>query len=608
MTTKISFVIFFRPQSSFFFLCCAVIILCGLQAAGQTQSLLTKRVTIDATKKPMAEVLKAMGRQGGFYFSYNSNIVKGDSLITVHAKGMTVKGVLDQLLGSDFKYVETDKYIILQPPEHEKWYTISGYVTDGSTGQVLSDVTIFERQQLASAITGKDGFFKLQLKDRERYRSAELVVKKGFYVDTTVSLIKGYDQELALTIVPETYSLPDMVVTQYSGVGRSRFARFLLSSKLKTQNLNLGKFFVDKPYQMSLIPGLGTHGKMSGNVANKVSFNVLGGYTGGVEGVECAGIFNVNKKDVKYVQMAGVCNIVAGNAEGFQASGVSNYVEGKATGAQMAGVMNKAGKVDGVQAGGVINIAFDTVNGVQFAGFINGAPASNVQGAGFINVAGHVDGAQVAGFINLAREVSGNQSAGFINIAEKVDGVQVAGFVNIARKVKGVQLAGFVNIADSSDCPIGFINIVRSGDKAIGVTVDEYGITSIALRSGGRVLYGIFGIASDLSTTNMKNGFELGFGAHLRISKHFRINSELASLAITDFGGSYYNDYALRVLPAVRVGPIELFAGAGLNTAYYSQMPVALGGIPQTQLFQETITGERAQMRLGYKAGLQVHF
>jgi len=62
------------------------------------------------------------------------------------------------------------------------------------------------------------------------------------------------------------------------------------------------------------------------------------------------------------------------------------------------------------------------------------------------------------------------------------------------------------------------------------------------------------------------------------------------------------------VMPAVRVGPIELFAGAGLNTAYYSQLPVALGGIPQTKLFQETITGERAQMRLGYKAGLQVHF
>ncbi|MBX2906465.1 MAG: hypothetical protein KF744_10535 [Taibaiella sp.] len=596
------------PLHHFRSLMCIAALLCLSAVSARAQTLLAKRVTIDANKKPMSDVLKAMGRQGGFYFSYNSNIVRGDSLITVHAKGMTVKQVLDQLLGTDFKYVETDKYIILQPPEREKWYTISGYVTDGTTGEVLPDVTIFERQQLASAITGKDGFFKLQLKDRERYKSAELVVKKGFYVDTSVSLIKGYDQELSLSIVPETYALPDMVVTQYSGVGRSKLAQFLLSSKLKTQNLNLGKFFVDKPYQVSLIPGLGTHGNMSGNVANKVSFNVLGGYTGGVDGVECAGVFNINKKDAKYVQMAGVCNIVAGNAEGVQASGVSNYVEGYARGVQMAGVMNKAGRVDGMQASGMVNVAFDTVSGVQLGGFINGAPAANVQAAGFINVAGVVDGMQLAGFVNLARSVRGNQSAGFINLAENVDGVQVAGFINIARKVKGAQIAAFINIADSSDCPIGFINIVRSGDKAIGVTVDEFGITSIALRSGGRILYGIFGFASDLNTVNMKNGFELGFGAHLKITRHFRINSELASLAITDFSGSYYNDYALRVLPAVRMGPIEVFAGAGLNTSYYSQLPVALAGINTTPLFTEHITGEHAGMRLGYKAGLQVHF
>lgn len=583
----------------------AAICLTGTAAA---QSLLSKRVNIEATRKPMGDVLKAMGRQGGFYFSYNSNIVRGDSAVTVHAHGLTVKQVLDQLLGADFKYIETEKYIILQPPEREKWYMVSGYVTDGATGEALPDVTVFERYQLASAVTGKDGFFKLMLKDRERYKSAEIVVKKGFYADTSVSLIKGYDQELALAIRPETYSLPDMVVTQYSGVGRSKFSKFLISSKLKTQNLNLGKFFVDKPYQLSLLPGLGTHGKMSGNVANKVSFNVLGGYTGGVEGVECAGVFNVNKKDVKYAQVAGVCNIVAGNALGCQASGVSNYVEGHATGAQLAGVMNKAGRVDGVQAGGVVNMALDTVKGVQLGGFMNGAPVSNVQAAGFINVAAFIDGLQMAGFINIAEKVHGAQMAGFVNIAEEVDGMQMAGFINIAEKVKGVQLSGFINIADTSDCPIGFINIVRSGDKAIGVTTDEFGNASIALRSGGRVLYGVFGLASDLNFTRLKSGLELGLGAHLRIARHFRINTELTSLAITNLSGEFYNDYAVRVLPAVRLGPLELFAGVGLCTAYYSDKPVALGGIGTHPLFTEEITGERADMRLGYKAGLQVHF
>ncbi|MCF8450091.1 MAG: hypothetical protein K9G49_09505 [Taibaiella sp.] len=581
--------------------------LCLLFASAEkvvAQDLLQKVVSVDVKSKKLGEVLTNIGKQGNFYFSYNSNIIRKDSLVTVAAKGKTVKQVLDMLLGEDCQYKQTDKYIIIQPAEKEKWYTISGFITDGQSGDALPDVSVFERQQLASAITGKDGFFKLQLKDREKYRTAEITVSKGFYSDTSLSLIKGYDQELSLTIVPETYALPDVVV---SGVERSWLGKLFISSKLKTQSLNLGKFFVDKPYQFSLIPGVGTHGKMSGQVANKFSMNVFGGYTAGVDGVELAGMFNVNKKDAQYVQLAGICNIVLGNTEGVQMGGISNYVERKVTGVQCAGIVNKAGNVEGVQAGGFLNIAFDTVNGVQTGGFMNVATAATVQVAGFMNIAEEIDGNQTAGFINMAEQIDGMQLAGFVNIAGEVDGMQLAGFVNVAGKVNGVQLAGFINIADSSDYPIGLVNIISKGEAAIGVSADEYGTAILALRSGGRKLYGILGVAANQNTGSPVFGMEAGLGAHFPVSKHFRINTELAVLSMSDFTGRNFTDNALRVMPAVRMGPVELFAGAGLNLSAFSYKP-ELVAATNSSLWSDVKFGTNAELRIGYRAGIQFHF
>jgi hypothetical protein len=584
---------------------CFLGVFCLLGGSAIGQSLLQKQVSVDAKNKRLSEVLAAIGRQGNFYFSYNSNIIRKDSIVSLTARGKTVKEVLDMLLGEHCQYVETDKYVILQPTEREKWYTISGFITDGQTGDALPDVTVFERQQLVAAITGKDGFFKLQLKDREKYRSAEITVSKGFYIDTSISLIKGYDQEVALTIVPEVYSLPGIVVTQHSGMERSWLGKLLVSSKLKTQNLNLGKFFVDKPYQFSLVPGLGTHGKMSGQVANKFSLNVLGGYSAGVEGFEVAGLFNIDKKDVQYVQTAGIFNIVLGNTKGAQVAGVSNFIEGKATGAQCAGVINKAGKVDGAQVGGVVNIAFDTVNGAQASGFVNAATVANTQIAGFVNIAEHIDGIQIAGFINLAERINGMQLAGFINLADQVDGMQLAGFVNIAGTVKGVQMAGFINIADSCDYPIGLVNIVGNGDASLGVTVDDLGTTTLSLRSGGRILYGIVGIGVNAYQSAGLVGVEAGLGAHIPISRRFRINTEFSSMSRFDFGAQSVIDNGFRVLPAMRLGRFEVFAGGGINISF-AAVNKPLSSTLNTRLWEDQMRGgDQATIRVAALAGIQ---
>lgn len=567
------------------------IIFLSLGLSSQAQGLLNKTITIEARNKKLGEVLQLISKEGGFSFSYNSNIIKKDSIVTVNAKSKTVKLVLDDLLGASCRYKEVDKYVIIQPEEKEKWYVVSGIVTDGVTGEVLPDATVFERNQLASALTDKNGYFKLHLRDRDRYRTADITISKGFYVDTSISLVKGYDQELTVQISPQLFNLPDIVVTQNSGVDKTWLGKLMVSTKLKTTTANLGKFLVEKPYQMSLVPGLGTHGKMSGSVTNKVSLNILGGYSAGSDGVEVGGMFNIDRKDVRYAQAAGIVNFVEGNVTGGQAAGFTNIISGKATGAQAAGFFNKAANVRGVQAAGFCNIATDTVRGVQTSGFISIAKSASVQVSGFINVADHVTGLQTAGFVNLA---------------DSVHGLQLAGFVNIANKVKGVQLAGFVNIADSSDCPIGFLNIIGNGEMAVGLTYDEVGTYMMGLRSGGRILYGIIGAGINRQPDKNVYAMELGFGAHIKVTRHFRVNTELSSLSFNNFSHEYFLDNAIRVLPSVRFGPVEVFGGAGFNVAIYSERPTFAVETNSSIWTGNNATGI-VEMRIGYRAGVQLH-
>lgn len=570
-----------------FFYCCVAMLFTWLPWHTHAQLLLKRTVSVSVSNKSLSAVLHEIEKQGGFAFSYNSNILNKDSLVSVDAHGWTARALLDTLLGKRFRYKETEHYVIIQLAEHEKWYYVTGFITDGVTGRALEDVTVFERQQLASAMTDSRGYFKLPLRDRGANRYAEITVSKGFYQDTTISLMRGFDQELALTIAPTTYALPDMVITQNSGVERSWLGRLLVSSRLKKQSFNLGKFFVDKPYQVSLLPGIGTHGRMSGQVDNKFSFNLLGGYTAGVTGAELGGFFNINKRDVKYVQVAGMGNVVAGKVTGVQAAGFVNVT---------------LDSVKGVQAAGFVNGA-KTAN-VQVAGFVNGAIAiEGVQAAGSVNVAKRVKGLQIAGYVNIAKEVKGVQLSSLVNVAKDVEGVQASSFVNVARRVKGVQVCAFVNVADSCDFPIAFINVIGNGDMGLGLTRDEIGTTMLAFRSGGRILYGLVGLGLGQQYDAGLLATELGMGAHIRLSKRFRINTELSLMSVSNFVDSVMVDNGLRVMPSVRFGPIEIFAGPGLAYSYHNfdlqyKWPegATLWNIAKEQ-----------ELRLTYRAGLQVH-
>ena len=100
-------------------------------------------------------------------------------------------------------------------------------------------------------------------------------------------------------------------------------------------------------------------------------------------------------------------------------------------------------------------------------------------------------------------------------MGNEVVGSQITGVVNLAKKVSGVQFAALVNIADESDYPIGLLNLIKSGEYALGVQYDEVGTTAITLRTGSRFTYGIIGLGYNYRAHEKTLATIVGLGVHL---------------------------------------------------------------------------------------------
>lgn len=330
------------------------------------------------------------------------------------------------------------------------------------------------------------------------------------------------------------------------------FSCLTLATLLSTGSASHAQEQKSGKIHVGLIYPLSSNGRHAPLDTNCLSLNLLAG----VSSVEQGFTF------------AGISNIVHNDASGTQIAAFSNHIGKKASGAQIAGFMNTYGEGKGLAFAGFANIASGSLKGGQFAGFTNIAKdVKGIQVSGFLNTAANVKGTQLAGFINLARKnVSESQVAGFINIAKDVKGAQIAGFINIANKVGSAQIAGFMNIADSSDYPIGIINIIKNGEKSLGISTDETLTTMLSFRSGGKVLYGIIGIGYNFNNRKEVYAMEAGFGAHLLQSRIFRLNTELIGTTLESFKAGEYFKSSLKVMPALKLSRnIEIFGGPTFN-------------------------------------------
>lgn len=553
-----------------YFFCIWFVFITG---AASAQNLLQRTVSLEVHRQKLGEVLEILCNKGNFYFSYNSQIVKKDSLVSFAVRNKTVKEVLGFLFDNTYEFRESGNYIIIrkaplrinlvtQKAEMvERVYTISGLVFNEESGEAIHKASIYEKKLLVSALTNSSGYFKLKLKS-SKARSAVLTVSKELYEDTSVRIDPLRSQELVLVLMPleraadrvvvspadyelgapvvkphKLDSLPPPVKKDSIKVEERGIGRFLLSAKQRVQTLNLKKFFTTRPFQVSFVPWMGTHGQMSAQVVNQFSFNVLGGYTAGTSGFELGGLFNINKKNAQYFQAAGLFNAVGGTVNGVQIAGINNLV---------------LDSVQAFQAAGVSNIVLNRFNGFQLGGVYN-------------HVSGSVRGVQVAGVGNFAnRKLSGVQLAGVLNFSNKeIRGIQISGVLNYTTKLKGVQI-GLINIADTSEgYSIGLINIVRKGYHKLSFYTNETTHINAAFKTGNRKCYSILFAGTHIDTLNKLFTFGYGIGSEWALNRKRTITLN-PELTVQQFYAGTWKPHNLNS----RLG-MQLQIKAGKNFAIY---------------------------------------
>lgn len=559
------------------------------------QGNLAKLVYIGPEKKiTIAALLHKISDKQNFSFAYNNQAIPADSLVDVSGYRGTLYNLLEKMLGDHYEFKEVPGYVVLRNApgrlsisaeidrEPGMLTVIKGYVNDATDQKALSKVSVFEASLLVSTVTDERGFFELRVKNWNG--PVLLTARKEKFRDTSLHMLSS----VVVTGKPKTQNYRYYPNGGSDGVEHNRFARLFIGSKQLIQSLNIGNFFASRPYQISVIPGLSSHGLYNSQIIDHFSMNLLGGYTAGISGFEAGGLFNINRGDVQYFQAAGIFNFVGGSATGVQFAGIYNRVLKRTSGFQAAGLANHTTDFTGVQLAGLVNKNDRANGGLQIAGLANVSQKSN--------------GVSVAGLANFAGDNSAVQIAGLVNEGGKQTHVQLSAFLNHAGAVRGTQI-GLINMADSSDYPVGIINWVKQGIKTVALETDETFFTQVNLRTGGRVLYSLLGLGYNPGNDVRRYELNLGLGARLYNRRRFNLSTELTTNLITGFKKGAYQRNSLKILPAFQPGQhIQIFAGPSVTVS----SPDENASMPKSGIMLKEAGHPNGQfVSIGISGGLQ---
>jgi len=630
-----------------------------IQTAYSQVPVLKREISMSLDAASLEKVLIILANEADFNFSYNSKIINVDTLLSVHVENSTVKDVLDVILDKETTYKVTGNHLILikEIPKGEKdkkniKYEIKGYIFDAESGQALVNVSVYDPGGLVAALSDSMGYYNLIVPSK--YEQLNLFYSKKNFYDTLIIVSPSnlsidiqlarqypdYDVSPIESIQPVTDAPVEDV-----GIVQKFVAR---DQRIQAENIDIVETRIG---QISIWPNVGTNLKMSGQVENRFSLNILAGYSAGVKGVEVGGLVNIDRKNVSGLQIAGLGNVVGGtttgaqisgifnnnrqDVKGLQLTGISNVILDTMRGAQIAGISNiLRGTMHGWQVAGISNFTTEAVDGVQISGISNYTKkdVDVLQVAGVFNMGENVNGFQVSGLINAARKnVGGWQIAGLSNYAKTVRLSQLAGLGNIAvERVKGAQISllfnyskyvdggqfSFINIADSvGGIPIGFISIVRKGYHKIELSAEEVLYANLTYKMGVRRFYNIFTVGIQPGSEGPLWGFGYGIGGQIGTRKAV-VSLDLKGTQIMEDVDEQAFNVSFRFSPVLGIRIVKrlsFFVGPAINL-HVSDLKDPVTGeflsniAPEKTLLWEDVPGTDTKFQLwwGGAFGLRI--
>lgn len=145
----------------------SVVLLFVFISMANSQQITEAKISLDINEQPLEEVLRLISVQSGIPFSYNPRKIPVDQKISYSAQGKLLREILKDIsddVSISYEFVEGQ--IVLKPakkPAREKSqsFTISGYITDESSGEALIGATVFIPSLQLGTTSNVYGFYSL---------------------------------------------------------------------------------------------------------------------------------------------------------------------------------------------------------------------------------------------------------------------------------------------------------------------------------------------------------------------------------------------------------------------------------------------------------------
>ena len=251
----------------------------GLQLSGSSKDT-ENMINIDFKEAPLSIILEQLENQSSYSFAYSNDIIDVSQKISIKVHQESFQNTLNKLLaGTDITYQFRGDIVILKnkgevldetmSDEKAQDYTISGTISDATTGETLIGATIFSKEAASGASANAYGFYSVTLPEGGHTLAVSYVGYNS--QEKTIDLKENITLNLELT--PSASKLEEVVIT--SDAPNSQVGK-VLSSVVGLKNKDIKKIpaFLGEPDINRVIltqAGVSTVGEAASG------FNVRGG-------------------------------------------------------------------------------------------------------------------------------------------------------------------------------------------------------------------------------------------------------------------------------------------------------------------------------------------
>ena len=226
----------------------------GLYA--QTEDILEVKVNYSCNDLPAKEALKQIAEKTGIIFTYSSNLVSLPGSVTLNVVDKSLRTLLNQLLqGTNIEYKTIGKQVILQEKKTTpKKFTVSGYVREDGSSELLTGVNVYIPQLKTGTVTNTYGFYSLTVNAGD---AISLEFSFVGYNTVTIKIDQPVDRELNVSLVPGA-TLDEVVISAENNSRQSESAKMSTISVPIAQIKNVPSLMGEKDVLkvLQLMPGV----------------------------------------------------------------------------------------------------------------------------------------------------------------------------------------------------------------------------------------------------------------------------------------------------------------------------------------------------------------